>query len=124
MNSDKAPSLEQLIEEYKNLPQFCDNVNYADEAAIKKNNQSVKRMIKIVKAIATKFGVGGVHKFKLLLDIEEYKTNLWAATHLLEAVEVDQDLEEKALAIIKRVSAADPLLKISYDHWLKMYFGE
>ena len=124
MNANKAPTLDQLIEEYKNLPQFCDNVNYADEAAIKKNNQSVKRMIKIVKAVVSKFGAGGVHKLKPLLDVEEHKTNLWIATHLLESVEVDQELEEKAIAIIKRVSAKDPLLKISYDHWLKMYFGE
>ena len=60
----------------------------------------------------------------MFLDVEEHKTNLWIATHLLESVEVDQELEEKAIAIIKRVSAKDPLLKISYDHWLKMYFGE
>ena len=75
MNASKAPTLDQLIEEYKNLPQFCDNVNYADEAAIKKNNQSVKRMIKIVKAVVSKFGAGGVHKLKPLLYIEEHKTN-------------------------------------------------
>ena len=123
MNATKAPSLDQLIEEYKSLPQFCENINYSDEASIKKNNQSVKRMIKIVKTGVKTFGGHGIHKLQPLLDIEEHKTNLWIATHLLEEVEVDQALEEKALAIIKRVSATDPLLKISYDHWLKMYMG-
>jgi hypothetical protein len=86
MNSSKAPTLDQLVEEYKSLPQFCNNVNYSDEAAIKKNNQAVKRMIKIVRAITSKFGPTGIHKLKPLLDIEEHKTNLWIATHLLEAI--------------------------------------
>ncbi|RAV98240.1 hypothetical protein [Pseudochryseolinea flava] len=123
MNGAKAPTLDQLIEEYKSLPQFCENVNYSDEAAIKKNNQSVKRMIKIVKAIVKNYGGSGIHKLKPLLDIDAHKTNLWIATHLLEEVEVDEALEEKALDVIKRVSATDPLLKVSYDHWLKLYFG-
>ena len=123
MNPSKAPTLNELVEEYKTLPQFCANVNYADAVAIKKNNQAVKRMIKIVKTIISKFGTAGIHKLEPLLDIEEHRTNLWIATHLLEATEVDQPLEEKALSIIRRVSASDPLLKMGYEHWLKLYLG-
>jgi hypothetical protein len=123
MKPSKAPSLDELVSEYRGLPQFCENVNYADEAAIKKNNHSVKRMIKIVKSVHKNFGIAGVQKLKPLLDIEEHKTNLWIATHLLEEVDVDQQLEEKALAIIRRVSATDPVLKVGYEHWLKMYLG-
>ena len=61
MNPIKTPTLDQLIEEYKSLPQHCNNVNYSDAAAIKKNNQSVKRMIKIVKTVVNKFGGTGIH---------------------------------------------------------------
>jgi hypothetical protein len=124
MDSSKAPTLDQLIQEYKTLPQFCDQVNYSDEASIKKNNHAVKRMAKIVSTINSKFGPAGLHKLKPLLDIDEHKTNLWIATHLLEKADVDQQIEEKALAIIKRVSATDPLLKVGYEHWLKLYFGK
>lgn len=124
MDANKAPSLAQLIEEYKTLPQFCDQLNYSDEAAIKKNNHSVKRMRKIVGIINSKYGAGGIHKLKPLLDIEEHKTNLWIATHLLEAADVDEPLEQKALEIINRVSATDPMLKIGYEHWMKLYLGK
>ena len=78
-------------------------------------------MYKIVEKIRDKFGEAGINKLKGLLDIEDHKTDLWIATHLLERVKVDKETQEKSLQIIKRVSATDEVLELGYSHWLREY---
>ena len=114
-------NLKDLIEEYKTLTRLCDNMDHGDKKAVKKNNTSVDRMYKIVEIVKDNFGEEGIGKLKELLGIQEYKTNLWIATHLLEKVEVDKKTELKSLEIIKRISATDELLKLGYGHWLLDY---
>ena len=114
-------TLDELIEEYRSLPQFCDNIDYGDKQAVKKNNKSVDRMDKIVETIRDKFKEDGLNKLKTLLDIEEHKTNLWIATHLLEKVNVDKETEEKSLEIIKRISSTNELMELGFRSWLEEY---
>ena len=64
-------------------------------------------------------GNEGISKFKKLLDIEDYRTNLWAATHLLEKVKLEQDTETKALEIIQKAAMGDDLLGQGYKYWLR-----
>lgn len=112
-------TLEDLITEYTTLPKFCDNVNYSDKKAVEKNNKSIKRMYEIVETIKSSYGEVGTSKLIGLLDIEDHRTNLWIATHLLERVAIDKKTEEKSLEIIKKVSATDKLLHLGYIQWLK-----
>jgi hypothetical protein len=109
---------EQLVNEYKNLPRDCYNVNYSDESAIKKNNAAVKRMVKIVQTLQKQFGSNGISKLKPLLDIDDWRTNLWVATHLLEKATLDDETENKALAIIESFANSDDIQAASYRQWL------
>ncbi len=119
LTDSNAMTLEHLIEEYKTLPPLCDNIDFANPDAIRKNNDAIKRMVKIVKAVKREFGPKGISHLKKLLDIQDHKTNLWIATHLLENVELDPETENKAVNIVKTVSATDPILKSSYEHWIQ-----
>ncbi|WKZ60448.1 MAG: hypothetical protein QY309_03015 [Cyclobacteriaceae bacterium] len=110
---------DELIEEYKTLPRSCYNVDYSDKKALKKNNYSVTRMYQIVEIIKNKFGAEGIGKLKPLLDITDFQTNLWIATHLLEKVPLDNETEKKALSIIEKVASGDDVLALGYQFWMK-----
>jgi hypothetical protein len=112
---------EELINEYKTLPKNCYEVDYGNPSAIKLNNDSVKRMYKIVQQLNKEFGVKGIEKINPLLDVTNYRTNLWLATHLLEKAKPDQETEKKALAIIERFANGDDLLAAGYKSWLKAW---
>jgi hypothetical protein len=110
---------DELIEEYKGLPQNCYEINYADKKAVKKNNNSVKRMYKIIDILIKDGGNEWVSEFKKLLDSEDYRTNLWAATHLLEKLKLEEETETKALEIIKKAATGDDVLAQGYKYWLR-----
>ena len=86
-------TIEELIEEYKGLPKNCYQIDYSNKKALKKNNTSVKRMYEIVETINKEFGEDGVSKLTALLDREDFRTNLWIATQLLEKVALDKATE-------------------------------
>jgi hypothetical protein len=112
---------EDLINEYKTLPKNCYEIDYSNSDAIKLNNDSVKRMYKIVQQLNKEFGTKGIEKIKPLLDVTEYRTNLWLAVHLLEKAKLDQHLEKKTLDIIEKFSNGDDLLAAGYKSWLKAW---
>ena len=85
--------IDKLIDEYKNLPKICEQTDYANKISVKANNKAVSQMYKIVDLL-NQDSIGFV-KFKELLDITEYKTNLWVATHILEKMNPDKDTERK-----------------------------
>jgi aspartate oxidase len=112
-------SLEQLINEYKTLPVHCFNVNYADNKALKRNNDSAKRMYEIVELIRDHYGAEGVRRISRLLDVEDYKTNRWLATQLLEKVKLDDEIKIKALSIIEQIAESDDPSAIGFQIWLQ-----
>lgn len=114
---------DELIEEYKRLLENCYQVNYADKKALRRNNDSVERMYRIIELLKAE-GNEEISKFKKLLDIEDYRTNLWAATHLLEKVNLDEDTEIKALEIIKKAAMGDDVLGQGYKYWLRDWISK
>jgi hypothetical protein len=112
---------EDLINEYKTLPKNCYEIDYSNRDAIKLNNDSVKRMYKIVQQLNKEFGAKGIEKIKPLLDVTDYRTNLWLATHLLEKAKPDPETETKALGIIEKFSNGNDLLAAGYKSWLKAW---
>ena len=111
--------IDDLIEEYKKLPRYCYAIDYNDKNAVEKNNKSVKRMYQIVETINIEFGIEGIQKLKPLLDIVDFRTNIWIATHLIEKVSLDKETENKALDIIKKVAEGNDLSALGYQYWLR-----
>jgi len=113
-------TLDKLIDEYKTLPKICASTNYADKKSVKENNKAVDRMYEIV-SLVNDFGQEGTKMFSLLLDISDNKTNIWAATHLLEKLPFDESKGRLALQIIEKVANGDDLTATGYQMWLKEY---
>lgn len=76
-------------------------------------------MYQIVETIYNKFEKEGIIILKPLLDAVDFKINLWIATHLLEKVPLVKETEEKAFSIIEKVAAADDVLVLGYQYWIK-----
>jgi hypothetical protein len=113
-------TIDNLIKVYIGLAKNCHDVDYADKRAVRRNNDSAKRMGAIVGEINDKFGTDGIRRFNPVLDITDYKTNLWAAVHLLKIVDnLDKSMETKALGIIKKVAAGDDLEALGFKYWIK-----
>ena len=49
------------------------------------------------------------------------KTNIWAATHLLERIPADKNVEEKALGIIQQVAKGESAKSMGFKIWLENY---
>ena len=113
-------TLDKLIDEYKTLPKICASTNYADKKSVKENNKAVERMYQIVSLI-NDFGLEGTQIFKKLLNISDYDTNVWAATHLLEKLSFDKPTATLALQIIETVASGDDIRATGYKMWLKDY---
>jgi hypothetical protein len=110
-------TLDQLIDEYKQMASVCHNFDYADKKAVKRNNRAVSRMYEIVHAIRKEFGDTGVTEFAKLIDIKQDRVDLWASIQMLEKMTVDKDTEKRALKIITE-DAKDSL---GHQYWLKQY---
>ena len=85
--------------------------------SVRSNNDAVDRMYKIVNRLKSDFGIEGQDSFKQLLDMEENRTDLWAAVHMLEKMSVDIEAEKKALEIIEE-EAKDSM---GMTYWLKAW---
>ena len=110
---------DELVEEYKGMIRNCYQIDYGDKKTVKKNNDSVTKMYQIIETINREFGTEGILKLKPLLDIVDFQTDLWTATHLLEKATLDKETEKKALSINEKVAAGDDALALGYQYWMK-----
>ena len=108
-------TLDKLIEEYKKMASICYQINYNDMQSVRSNNDAVDRMYEIVDRLKSDFGIEGQDSFKQLLDMEENRTDLWAAVHILEKMNVDIETEKKALKIIEEEAKES----MGMNYWLK-----
>ncbi len=84
-------------------------------------NKSVDKMYEIAKKIGYKQTTETIKDFAKLLEINENKTNVWAAVHILERIPTDKTIEEKALKIVKRQSDGDTAEAMGFKIWLDNY---
>ncbi|QDO94254.1 hypothetical protein FNB79_09815 [Formosa sediminum] len=114
-------NIENLKEKYLNLTKTCAETDYTDKKSVRKNNSSVNEMYKIIELISKNDNSFEILKFAELLTVNENRTNLWVATHMLERLNVDKKTEQKALKIIKRVANENGTEAIGYKNWLTDY---
>lgn len=109
--------LDELMNEYALLAKDCYEINYGDKSSVRRNNKAVTRMYFIVDKV--KGNVDTISRFKELLKVEVYRTNLWAATQLLEKVPLDDSTENEALQIIQKAASGHDAMALGFQYWLK-----
>lgn len=112
-------TLNDTIEEYKQLAEICANTEYAEKKSVRKHNQSVNRMYEIVNSLLENFGGSGLVEFEKLLLVKENRTNVWAAVHLLEKLSPSKMAEDEALKIIRKIAEGDNAEALGFQYWLE-----
>jgi hypothetical protein len=110
-----------LIQEYIELAKTCASTDYGDKKSVKLHNKSVDKMYEIAEKIGYEQTTETIDDFAKLLEINEYKTNVWAAVHILERIPADKTTEEKALKIIKQQADGDSADAMGFKIWLDNY---
>lgn len=113
-------TLNELIEEYRQMASICNNIDYSDKKSVKRNNRAVSRMYEIVHKLRKEFGNIGMAEFAKLIDVKQDRTDLWASVQMLEKMTVDKDIEAKALTIIKEEAKQS----LGMEYWLKSYYNK
>jgi len=110
-----------LIQEYLELTKVCASTDYADKKSVRLHNKSVDRMYEIAEKIGYEQTTETIDDFTKLLEINENKTNVWAAVHIMERIPVDKKIEERALNIIKYQADGDSAEAMGFKIWLDDY---
>jgi len=112
-------NLNDLISEYRMQTEICAAIDYSDMVTVKRNNRAVSRMYSIVEQIGRDHGEDGMRAFAVLLEERTNRTDLWAATHLLERLKPSPEIEREALVIIEAEAAKKGADGMGYQVWLK-----
>ena len=110
-----------LIDEYLQMTKICLATDYSDKSSVRKHNKSVNKMYEIAEKIGDVNTEESIKDFIALLEVSENNTNIWASTHLLERIQVDKHIEERALKIIEVVSNSDSAEALGLKMWLEEY---
>ena len=110
-----------LIDEYLQMTKICSATDYSDKSSVRKHNKSVNKMYEIAEKIGDVNTEESIKDFIALLEVSENNTNIWASTHLLERIQVDKHIEERALKIIEVVSNSDSAEALGFKMWLEEY---
>ncbi len=114
-------NIDNLIEKYLKLTKSCAETDYTDKKSVRKNNSAVNEMYKIVELISKNDNGIEMQKFAELLTVEENRTNLWVATHMLEKLNIDKKTKQQALKIINKVANGNGTDAMGYKSWLINY---
>jgi hypothetical protein len=112
-------TIQELIETYKEQVSICAQVNYLDKKTVKANNDAVKKMYKLIETLKGDFSQEDVRQFSSLLDISDQNTNLWVAAQMLERLQLEKDIEQKALSVIKLTVNSERPEALGFQMWLK-----
>jgi hypothetical protein len=110
--------LEQLLDKYRQNARIHYEVGFRDKASVRKGNRAASQMIRIAQQVEEEFS-GGVDAFAGLLVERDYKIDCWAAFHLIEQMNISQQLQQKALAVIERYARSDDIDAAGIQLWLK-----
>lgn len=110
-----------LIQEYIELTKICASTDYGDKKSLRLHNKSVDRMYEIAEKIGYEQTTETIDDFVKLLDVTDYKTNVWAAVHILERIPADKRIEEKALKIIRKQTDGNSAEAMGFKIWLNNY---
>jgi hypothetical protein len=109
----------ELVNKYKQQIAICSQIDYDNKKTIIANNRAVHTMYKLIDVLKRDFTGEEVVEFAKLLDMKEHNTNVWVAAQMLERLDLSNDLQIKALTVIKEVAAGDSPEALGFKIWLK-----
>lgn len=115
-------NMKEIIKRYIALAEICFNTDYADKKQVKKHNKSVDKMYEIVRQIENSQDMRTKNAFIQLLNLQDYRTDLWVSIHLLECMSVEDFIKEKALSVIKDYIKKDDENRAGLEFWLNDYY--
>ncbi len=110
--------LKQLLEKYRQNTRIHYAMVFGDKASVSKGNRAASQMLRITQQIDKEFS-GGAETFTGLLEERDDKIDCWAAFHLIERMNVSQQQQQKALAVIERYAQSDDIDAAGIKLWLK-----
>lgn len=110
--------MESLIEEYVTHIVAMDNTDYGNKMSVVQHNKHANRIRKIATNIAQKHPELK-EQFFLLIKNTNSSVRIWAAHHILEVMNYNEDEQEKALDIIKQKAQEDSVEGRGNQMWLK-----
>ena len=93
-----------MLDEYRKYAEICKQTNYEDKNSVRKHNRAAKKMIKLTKN-AVKDGLETIRLLASLLD--DPVTKEWLAYQLLENENLDVDIENKCIAVIREIATSN-----------------
>jgi hypothetical protein len=110
--------MHEMIEEYRQCASICATTDYGDKKAVRRHNQAVDKMYRIVETAAKQ---GSAAVSVLIPLLEEPPCAKWLAHQLLEKTETDPETELKCLAIIEALSKGEGPGALGEQYWLRDY---
>jgi len=107
-----------MIEEYRACAAICAETNYSNKQSVRKHNQAVGKMYKIINVAISQ---GQEHVKALIPLLDEPLCAKWLAHHLLEKTIVEHGIEQKCLAIIESLASGNGPDASGEKFWLKNY---
>lgn len=111
--------MKNLLEQYKALTSDCAQIANDGMIAVKKHNQCVDQMYKIIDTIGKSNQASRQDILKDLLNDSENNTQLWAACQILERLEVQNPIKQQALVIIQKEAKGRSAQAMGYRAWLE-----
>jgi hypothetical protein len=108
----------QLIQEYVDLAVFHGSANSLGSVEVETLNKAAKRMLKIAEKVS---GLSGTQEFSKLLEHPNFSVRSWAAFNLIERMDSDQTVIDRALAVIRKVAKSETVTAIGAELWLQNY---
>ena len=102
--------------EYQKCAETCHNTDYGNRNSVRKHNEAVDQMYKIVENASNSDSDAISDLISLL---EDEMTSKWIAHHLVEKGKIDRDTRKKCIKIIKRLAKGDSAYAFGEKTWLK-----
>ena len=110
--------IENLLEQFKQNAKIHFDIDYANKASVKKGNKAVEKLFKL----AQKFNDNGqVNQFAELLNDNNNKVDLWTAHILLERLNAENVLAERALKVIENYAGLSDVESYGEKLWLEQW---
>lgn len=109
---------EKLLEEYKECAKIHNDIDYADKSSVKKGNNAVVNMISIAKTINNVYSER-IEEFSILLNDDKDKIDIWVAHHILEYMNYTENIQYRAISVIKKYSKENTTDGLGNRMWLK-----
>ena len=103
------------VDEYRQCVEIASGVDYADKDSVRRMNQAVDTMYRIV-SDAVQDGETSIRKLITLLD--EPEASKWLAHQLVASANLAGDVEDRCFAIIEDLARGDGPDAIGEQMWL------